>query len=88
MSEITAARRQQDEDDAPELLAELDQLQKELTQELDTLRSSNTTEPRLRVIEEDLLALKGTEAQLRGRLRSARWVLAHLRQKQKERGRA
>lgn len=88
MSDITAARRQQDEKDAPELLAELDQLQKELTQELDALRPSDKTYPQIAVIEDHLTILEDTEAQLRGQLRSARQTLAHLRQKRERRGRA
>ena len=88
MSDITAARRQQDEKDAPELLARLMQMQTELTQELDALRSSNETDPQIAVIEDQLITLEANETQLRAHLRSARWALAHIRQEREARGSA
>ena len=85
MSDITAARRQQDEKDAPELLAALMQMQTELTQELDALRSSDETDPQIAVIQNHLITLEANEIQLRAHLRSARWVLAHTRQEREAR---
>lgn len=88
MSDITAARRQQDEKDAPELLAGLMQMQTELTQELDALRSSDETDPQIAVIEDHLITLEAAEVQLRAHLRSSRWTLARIRQERERRGRA
>ena len=85
MSDITAARRQQDEKDAPELLAALMQMQTELTEELDALRASNETDPQIAVIQNHLITLEANEIQLRAHLRSARWALAHTRQEREAR---
>lgn len=88
MSDIIAHNRQQDEKDAPQLLAALMQLHDELTQELNALRASNETNPQIAVIDEHLINLEAAEVQLRHRLRAARQTLAHIRQKREIWGRA